>query len=214
MGRWPWSDTWIGSGEAQRKDAFAQMDAEAGAVPPGADGVLFLPFLAGQVAPEARPGASAAFAGMHASHGRAELYRSVLEGGAFAVRAIFDQIVRWCGEPELLRLTGSGAQSTVWSQIICDVLNRPVEVSDEAVEARGAAIYLAVALGLHVDTADAAQAMVPITQTKVPDPAKVTSYAEVYNRWNALSEALRPFDQPRLEIPSTKSVQEPGSRRS
>lgn len=188
-------DTWTDSDEATRQKTFQEMDAEADRVAPGSDGILFLPFLAGQVAPEARPGASAVFAGMHSRHRRGDLYRAVLEGGAFAVRAIFDQIVQWCGEPELLRLTGSGAQSEVWSQIIADVLNRRIEVSDEAVEARGAALYLAVALGLHANTEIAAAAMVPITATRLPQPDVAKAYADIYRQWQALSDATRPLDR-------------------
>ncbi len=180
--------------EEVRPAVFAAADAEAAAIAPGAEGARFLPFLAGQVAPEARPGAAAAFAGLRATHGRAHLYRAVLEGGAFAVRAIFEQVRGWCGEPTVMRFTGSGAQSETWRRIIVDALGYPCEVTDHVVEARGAAIYLAVALG-HFDDVDAAAAAMVRPSARVdPDPATHARYDDVYAHWRRVSDAMRPLD--------------------
>ena len=189
-------DGWLDApGEGERAAAFASADAEAGGVAVGADGVLFLPFLQGQVAPEARPEVSAAFAGLRARHGRAEMYRAVLEGGAFAIRGIFEQVRGWCGTPSRVRFTGSGALSAVWRQIIVDALRWPVEVTDGAAEGRGAAIFLAVALGYHRDVASAEEAMVHVQTTVEPDPGRADEYDAAYERWLTLSEALRPLDR-------------------
>src|SRR5262249_21475887 len=117
-------DLVYGADDPSRARHFKSMDSGATAVAAGASGVRFLPFLAGQVAPEARPGATAAFTGMRAGHDRATLYRAVLEGAAFAVRSIFDQIRASCGEPTVIRLTGSGARSALWCGIIANTLNR------------------------------------------------------------------------------------------
>src|SRR5258705_13602217 len=103
------------------------MDAAASTVAPGSGGVRFLPFLSGQVAPESRPGASAVFTGLRTSHDRSNAYRAVLEGGAFAIRAIFDQIRAWCGEPSMIRLTGSGARSKVWCEILANSIGHTLE---------------------------------------------------------------------------------------
>ena len=146
-------------------------------------------------APEARPEVSAAFAGLRARHGRAEMYRAVLEGGAFAIRGIFEQVRGWCGTPSRVRFTGSGALSAVWRQIIVDALRWPVEVTDRAAEGRGAAIFLAVALGYHRDVASAEEAMVHVQTTVEPDPGRAGEYDAAYERWLTLSEALRPLDR-------------------
>jgi xylulokinase len=188
-------DTWFGApSEDERPAIFAAADAEADAIAPGADGVRFLPFLAGQVAPEARPGAAAAFAGLRATHGRAHLYRAVLEGGAFAVRGIFEQVRGWCGDPTVVRFTGSGAQSETWRRIIVDTLGWPCEVTDHVAEARGAAIDLAVALGLYRDVDEAAAAMVRPTARLEPDPAAHERYSAIYAHWQRVSDAMRPLD--------------------
>jgi xylulokinase len=191
-------DTWLGDpDEARRPDAFAAMDAAAMAVPPGADGAMFLPFLAGRVAPELRPGASGSFVGLRAAHGRAEMFRAVLEGGAFAVREIFEQVRGWCGDPTVVRFTGSGATSPLWPQIIVDALRWPVDATDGAVEARGAAMYLAVGLGMFDDIDEAAAAMVQVSRRVEPDAERADRYDSVYAEWERANAALRPLDEPR-----------------
>jgi xylulokinase len=189
-------DTWLGHpDESVRHDAFAAMDAAAMGVPPGSEGVRFLPFLAGQVAPELRPGASGAFIGLHGSHGRAEMFRGVLEGGAFAVRAIFEQVLEWGGEPSVVRFTGSGGTSPVWPQIIVDNLHHEVEATDGAVEARGAAMYAAVAIGAYADIDEASTAMAQVSRVVTPDPARADRYDALYADWQRVNDALRPLDQ-------------------
>lgn len=178
-----------------RRAVFQQMDARAGEVSVGADGVRFLPFLSGQVAPEGRPGARAVFAGLSVAHGQAEMYRAVLEGAAFAVRSIFEQVRGWCGEPTVVRLTGSGAQSAVWSRILADALGTSLEISDAAVEGRGAAMYLAVALGLQPDIDTAGKVMAQIQHRLEPGDAR-HAYDEIYESWRLLADATRALDTP------------------
>ncbi len=173
---------------------YQEMEQAAAAVAAGADGVRFLPFLAGQVAPELRAGARAVFAGLSLGHGRAELYRAVLEGASFAVRGIFDQVVGWCGAPSLLRATGGGAESELWMTILASVLDRPVEIPGTAVEARGAAMCLAVALGVYQDLAEATGAMVRVQSVIEPDPGLARSYRSVFSDWSSLNELSRNFD--------------------
>lgn len=189
-------DTWLGHpDEAGRADAFGAMDAAAMAVAPGSEGLRFLPFLAGQAAPELRPGASGAFVGLHDAHGRSEMFRAVLEGGAFALRAIFDQVRDWAGEPSVVRFTGGGGTSLLWPQIIVDTLRRPVEAGDGAVEARGAAMYLAVALGIYGDIDEASEAMVRVSRVVEPNTEQADRYDALYADWQRVNEALRPLDE-------------------
>ena len=191
-------DTWLGDpDEAVRPATFEMMDAAALSVPPGSEGIRFLPFLAGQVAPELRPGASGTFTGLHTAHGRAEMFRAVLEGGAFAIRAIFERVRDWTGDPEVVRFTGGGGMSLVWPQLIVDTLRWPVEATDGAVEARGAAMYTAVALGMHDNIDEAAEAMVQVSRVIEPSPDRADKYDALYADWQQVNEALRPLDQRR-----------------
>ena len=177
-----------------RAEAFQTMDRAASKVAPGAEGVSFLPFLSGQVAPQLRLGASGMFAGLRAHHDRAHLYRAVLEGAAFAIADIFEQITGWCGEPNRVRLTGGGSSSAVWTEILANVLGRPLEVSDEAVEGRGAIIFLTIALGRHSNYDEAADTMVPITSVVDPNDGRVAEYQKLHEHWQTVSETTKPLD--------------------
>jgi sugar (pentulose or hexulose) kinase len=187
-------DLVYGAGDRARARHFREMDAAAAEVPDGADGVRFLPFLAGQIAPERRLGARAAFVGLAARHGRDVVYRAVLEGTAFAIRDIFAQIRGWCGAPARVRLTGSGAKSAVWCEILAHCVGEPLEVSDEAVEGRGAAIFAAVALGLHPDYDAAGAAMVPVRRRYLPDPERRATFDAHHLAWRAAVDAARALD--------------------
>lgn len=187
-------DSWLAEGNDETGSRFSRLDRESAEIPLGAEGVRFLPFLGGRVAPERRPGAAATFAGLRAEHGRAHLFRAVLEGTGFAIRDIFHQVRGWCGPPTVVGLTGGGARCQLWSQILADTLDQPIEVTDQAAEARGAAIYLAAALGLHPDPDAATLAMVRASRTFTPDSARVYEYQEVYRSWKRLLDATRPLD--------------------
>lgn len=188
-------DIVFGANDRTRARHFKVMDGAAGTVAAGAAGVRFLPFLSGQVAPDSRPGANAVFTGLRAAHDRATLYRGVLEGGAFAVRAIFDQIHAWCGDPSVIRLTGGGANSALWCDILANTLGRPLEGSDAAVEGRGAMIFATVALGLHPDYDAAARALVPVKRRHVPDAPLSAQYETLYRDWQQVSDTTRPLDR-------------------
>ncbi|MDA1074139.1 MAG: FGGY-family carbohydrate kinase [Proteobacteria bacterium] len=180
--------------EHDREAVFEMMDAYAAKIPAGSRGVRFLPFLAGQVAPVARPGARAAFSGLRFDHGHNEMYRAVLEGASFAIRSIADQVNGWCGLPTVVRLTGSGARSPLWTNMLANVLDTSLEISDEAVEARGAVACLTVALGQHADIAHAADRLVQIQRTEVPDEETAANYREIYQHWQKINQLSRAFD--------------------
>lgn len=184
-------DSWYETTRDVRASRFGELDASAALLPPGAEGVRFLPFLGGQAAPERRPVASAALAGLHVEHGRAHIWRAALEGGAFAIADIARQISGWCGPPRYVRLTGGGARSAIWTQILADVLDERLEIAGPAAEALGAAVFLAVALGLHPDPDTAAQAVARVEQVREADPDRTAAYAEIRNNWQELSRATR-----------------------
>jgi sugar (pentulose or hexulose) kinase len=184
-----------GAGGADRDRAFAQLESVARAVPAGADGARFLPYLGGQVSPERRTAARGVLAGLNIHHGAAAGYRAVLEGVAFAVAAIFHQVNGWCGEPNRIRLTGGGAQSALWTEILAAVLGRSLELTDTAAEGRGAAIFLALGLGLHEHYDAAADAMVRLTRRVDPAPELVGAYQQIQADWGRLNNIVRNYEQ-------------------
>jgi L-xylulokinase len=168
---------WLPSGEPDPATAVAEAMTSS-----PADAPLFLPFLFGS--PHAgSPGAS--WVGMHAWHDRADLLQAVLEGVAFNHRTH----VRWLHSVfELagpVRVTGGGARSADWTQLLSDVLDQPVEVTgaDEA-GTLGAALMAGVGVGAYSSVA-AAAATIRVIRAQEPRPDQVALRAERYARYQA-----------------------------
>src|SRR5207248_3913974 len=136
---------------------YQQLVEEAAAWPPGAEGLVFLPYLAGERTPHADPDARAAFTGLSARHDRGALVRSVLEGVAFGLRDCLDLIAELGERPALGRVSGGGARSDLWLQIVASVLELPLErVAVDEGAAFGAAILGGVAAEVWSDVHAAA----------------------------------------------------------
>ena len=182
------------AGDVERR--LAQLDGAAQAVPPGSGGTVFLPFLGGTVSPQVRPFARAAFAGLGLEADRAILYRAVLEGVAYALRGIRDELAGWDVRPRELRLSGGGARSHLWRSILADVLETPIVPTQDHAEGRGAAACLAIAIGCYADVDQAVGAMVRPEPAVTPDPRRVERYAEGYGRYRRIADALYEAEQP------------------
>lgn len=130
--------------------ALARLEAEAAAVPAGADGLLFLPYLIRAEAPHWDPDARGAWVGLQERHRLPHLYRAVLEGIAYEQLLVLSMIEADTGvRAERIRIMGGGARSEPWVQLIADVFERPVEVTDHSeITALGAAVLAASAVGL------------------------------------------------------------------
>ena len=130
---------------------------EAGQVAPGADGLLFLPYLAGERTPHLDPSARGVFLGLQRTHTRAHLTRAVLEGVGFALRDCLETVTAAGSVPPVVVASGGGTRNPVWRQILADVLEVSLQVSahDEH-SATGAALLAARGVaGLAVPPPDA-----------------------------------------------------------
>ena len=188
-------DNWFDAPESSRQKCFTELNTAVAGIAPGAGGVAFLPFLAGRIAPERRPGARATFHGMSVDTSRNDMYRALLEGVSFAVCDVFEQVQGWVGSPSRIGVTGSGVASDNWIQLLADLLGYPLEVTDNACEGRGAAVFCAMAIGEYSSLNEAVYAMVHTSRTFAPDPATAEIYSEIRARWQALSDATRQFDK-------------------
>ena len=161
---------------------------------PGVEGLLFAPYLAGERTPHADPGARGAFAGLGLRHDRGALARAVLEGVAFGLRDALDLVEQLGGRPRVGRISGGGARSQLWLEIVASVLEMPLEatVVDEGA-AYGAALLGGVAAGVWDDVREAVSACVKVTRTIEPRPEWIAPYAEARERFRGLYPALRPL---------------------
>ncbi|GBC87085.1 Xylulose kinase [bacterium HR12] len=175
-------------------DAYDLLSADAARVPPGADGLVFLPCMQGAMAPEWNGAARGVFYGLTLAHTRAHMTRAILEGSAFALRDILEAM-RGAGlDVRRLTIVGGGAKGPLWRQIKADVTGLPVRIpASVETTATGAAILAAVAAGMHASVGDAVRAFVAFRpEGHEPDPERREIYEEAYRRYRAVYAALKP----------------------
>ncbi len=172
--------------------SFDDLTAPAAQVPPGSEGLLFLPYLTGERTPYPDPLARGAFVGLTVRHGQAHLTRAVLEGVAFGLKDSFTLIQNaGLGAIRQVRASGGGTRSPLWRQILADVLGAElVTVNTTEGAAFGAALCAGVAAGLFPTVEAACAATIRITGQTQPDPAASSAYADFYPRYRALYPAL------------------------
>jgi xylulokinase len=166
--------------------------AEAAAWAPGAEGLVFAPYLAGERTPYADADARGGLLGLGLRHDRGALVRAVLEGVAFGLADGLDLVTELAGRPPVARVSGGGARSPLWLDIVAAVLDLPLEVAavDEGA-AYGAALLGGVAAGTWADAAEAAAACVRVTRRVEPRPDWVARYAELRPAFRAAWPALQ-----------------------
>ena len=163
---------------------------------PGADGVLVLPYLMGERSPIWDARASGAFLGLSLYHGRAHLYRAVLEGVSFALKHNIEAGARGTGTVELddkLIVVGGAAHSPLWMQIIADITGYPVYTIAENVEAAlGAALLAALGAGL-VGKEAAQRGWVTLVPRSTPQASASAAYRLAFARYRDAYPALQPL---------------------
>jgi xylulokinase len=174
-------------------DAYEALMAAAAEVAPGAEGLTFLPYLAGERTPHMDPDARGAWIGLSLAHERRHLVRAVLEGVGFALEDALVLMDRLGVRPEQLYAVGGGARSAVWRRILAAILGLPLQrLAVEEGPALGAALLAAVGAGVHADVAAAVDAAVrPAGAPEPPDPDWVARYRPLHQRYAALYPALK-----------------------
>jgi xylulokinase len=172
--------------------SFEELTSEAERWGAGVEGLTFLPYLQGERTPHADPDARGAFAGVSLQHDRGAFVRAVLEGVAYGLRDSLELLRALGVEPEKGRVSGGGARSRLWLEIVASVLALPLELTVvEEGSAYGAALLAGVASGQFADAREAVAACVRGRETIEPNPAWAQAYEEGYARFRALYPALR-----------------------
>lgn len=173
-----------------------QLEALAAGLPPGARGLLYLPYLTSAESPHWDVDARGAFVGLAADHGPAELYRAVLEGLACEERLTLELVEEATARRvERLVAMGGASRSPLFTQMLADVLERPVALCAETeTTALGAAVLAAAAVGLGGThgVVQTARRMARTAGEREPDPAAAARYAPVAAAHRELYPALRP----------------------
>lgn len=175
--------------------SFEELVSEAGNVRAGSDGLLFLPYLCGERTPHPDPLARGSWVGLTTRHSRAHLTRAVLEGVAFGLKDIFS-LMQDVGMREIdqVRVSGGGAKSVVWRQILADVLESElVTVNTTEGAAYGAALLAGVAADVWPNVDTACAETIRVSDRISPAVTKTAIYAEMYRQYQSLYPALHPI---------------------
>ena len=195
-GSFQWYKNQLGSEEQKLEDnggpnAYDSLTSSAETVPPGSEGLIFLPYLSGERTPHPDPHARGCFIGLSVRHEKRHLTRSVLEGVSFGLNDSLELMRDLGVNPKKIVLSGGGARSTLWKQMLADVFSsRCTMVNALEGAAYGAAILSAVGSGAFASVEDACDQW--IRQTEVVEPSSESpSYEKFYSVYRSLYPCLQ-----------------------
>ncbi|RJX79941.1 FGGY-family carbohydrate kinase [Pseudomonas sp. LS-2] len=180
-------------------ESLIRLEIEASRVAPGSAGLILLPYWNGVMNPYWDQDARGCLLGLSPDHGRAQIYRAVLEGIALEQALATRRMVQATGEPvNTFVAIGGGAASRLWCQIIADITDRPViRAATQEASSLGAGIAAAVGAGWYEDFASAAQVMTQDGESFLPNPALREFHQQLLALYSELYPRLRDL-YPRL----------------
>ena len=175
------------------KASYDELGELASQAPPGAEGLVFLPYLTGERTPHLDPGARGAFFGLTSRHNLSHLTRAVMEGVAFSLRDSLEIMIALGTNPTQIRATGGGARSPLWRQLLADVLGRPiVRTTVDEGPASGAALIAGVTAGVFADVEEACAGISLRPDSNEPDAGRTRLYDDYYAAYRELYPATAP----------------------
>ena len=177
----------------REKDEFSEAVKLAQNVGAGADGLVFLPYLAGERAPIWDAEARGSFANISANHSHPDFVRAIMEGVAFSTKHCLDVAEKALGtSADTIVISGGGSKIPLWNQIRADVNKKRVALTEcQETSALGAVILAAVGIGLFRDLKEASEKLVKTAKIFVPNPESYTAYDKNYKCYRALYGALK-----------------------
>lgn len=175
-----------------KTDVYETLNDEAWLVPPGSEGLFFLPYLSGERTPHADPDARACFIGLTLAHGRGHMVRALMEGVAYAMRDSLE-IIRSLGVPvRQIRASGGGSRSPLWRQIQSDVFGQKVvSIQAEQGPAYGVALLAAVGAGAFKSIEEACRATIEVVKETPVNKASAKQYEASFPIYRDLYQHLK-----------------------
>lgn len=176
-----------------KRNAFDYLDQQAEQSPPGANGIIFLPYLVGERSPIWDPHARGVLFGLSSSHNRADIIRAILEGVAFSFAhnlEIFEGDLEM--KMEEVFLSGGGSKSRLWAQIHADVSGKMVKIPEvKESEAMGNCVLAGYGVGVYKDMVEASDRVVKVESTLEPRQKYMHRYAEIFQFYKDLYSHLK-----------------------
>lgn len=199
-GSYQWFRDALGAHELARQreegvDAYRLLDEAAGSVAPGADGLIYMPYLTGERCPLNDPNAKGGFIGVTSLHGKGHFARAVLEGVALSLKQVYDLIMSVNPDtPTEIIVSGGGAKSPLWRQILADVFQLPVHTVYGSAEggAFGAALVAGTGCGLWASMEEAMALAKPDSEV-LPRAEYKAMYAALFSKYARLYGSLKWF---------------------
>ena len=202
-------DVLYGSESADSGSVYRLLDEEASRVRPGADGLLYLPYLLGERSPWWDRRLCGAFLGMDDGTRREHFVRAVLEGVALHLKMILDIIRQTVPEPapKLMRIIGGGGKSALWRQIFADVYDLPILQTNATQEAGalGCAVVAGMGIGLYRDLHVIRQ-FETVKSVTEPDPNRAAYYRELQKTFVRAAQVLAPVSHELWELRQRESA--------
>lgn len=171
--------------------SFVEMSGLAEGIAPGSEGVLFLPYMAGERSPVWNPDACGVFFGLSYAKSRGHLIRAVMEGVAYALRHNLETAGETGARVGTLRAMGGSANSAVWTQMKADITAHPIEVpGSDTATTLGAALLAGVGTGFFPDFEQAVRQTVRVRRAYQPNPREKEAYDRGYARYRELYDRL------------------------
>ena len=175
------------------REPFSELNIPAEKIAPGSDGLMFHPYLNGELTPYNDPDLKGSYTGISSSHTTAHFTRATLEGVAMSLKDSLDTQNELGVKMKRVRIIGGGAKGMLWRQIVADVLGlelQKVKVDDSSF---GTAMMTAVGIGWFDSFAQAAERCVQIDSVSKPDPENHALYTELFRKYKAVHDALAPI---------------------
>ncbi len=175
-------------------DSYREIDAAAETVSVGCEGLMFHPYLNGELTPYADPALCGSFVGVRSTHTKAHFDRAVLEGVALSLLDCY-RYLEMLGIPHgnTATLIGGGAGSPLWGQIVSDCLGLTLTVTENSDSSLGSAMLAGVAVGLFDGYDQAVAHCVRTVRTLTPNEENTKRYAELYKTYRRVHDALAPI---------------------
>lgn len=174
--------------------AYEELNEDAAKVPPGCDGLMYHPYINGELTPYGDPALCGSFIGIRALHTKAHFTRSVLEGVAFSLLHSKRTLEKLgIPLPEMAVIIGGGAKGELWRQITADCLGMRLETNKSSDSSFGSAMLAGIAAGVFSSPEEAVKICVRREGAVLPDSEHTARYQQLFTEYEAIHDALAPI---------------------